>query len=85
MEESGLTAMVLDPDPLLLSQHEVNCGNVRPTHHLDVQYLVTVNAATAPAITAESVDLQWFDVERLPPVDASVRDLVDAAKARLRW
>jgi hypothetical protein len=50
-----------------------------------VQYLVTVDAATAPAITAESVDLQWFDVERLPPVDASVRDLVDAAKARLRW
>ena len=30
-EESGLLDLVLDPNPLLLSRHEVPCGSVRPT------------------------------------------------------
>ena len=42
-EESGLADLSLDPSPLLLSKHEVPCGTVRPTYHLDVQYLVLAN------------------------------------------
>ena len=42
-EESGLADLSLEPSPLLLSKHEVPCGTVRPTYHLDVQYLVLAN------------------------------------------
>ncbi len=81
-EESGLSGLVLHPDPLLLSRHEVPCGPVRPAHHLDVQYLVTV-AAGDPVIGAESLDLRWFAFDALPDVDDSVRALVAAARIRL--
>ncbi len=47
-EESGLTDLALDPSPLLLSKHEVPCGPVRPTYHLDVQYLVLANHLVNP-------------------------------------
>lgn len=84
-EESGLVGLELDPDPLLLSEHEVPCGPVRPTFHLDVQYLVLADCASAPVVSPESLSVQWFPAHRLPAVDASVRSLVDAAARRLRW
>lgn len=84
-EESGLSVLSLDPRPLLLSRHEVRCGAVRPTFHLDVQYLVVVERATQPTPTAESTDLQWFRTDQLPDVDDSVRLLVAAAGRRLGW
>jgi 8-oxo-dGTP pyrophosphatase MutT (NUDIX family) len=84
-EESGLLGLELDPDPLLLSRHEVPCGNVRPTFHLDVQYLVRAPMAVSPVVGTESLDVRWFDRNRLPPTDESVRQLVDAAGRRLGW
>ena len=84
-EESGLTGLILDPHPLLLSKHEVPCGVVRPTFHLDVQYLVTTDLAAPPVLSAESADLRWFDHDRLPEVDDSVRALVAAAGQRVGW
>jgi 8-oxo-dGTP pyrophosphatase MutT (NUDIX family) len=84
-EESGLTELKVDPLPLLLSRHEVACGDVRPTYHLDVQFLVLAARPDAPSIGAESLDLQWFDHDRLPPTDSSVRALVAAAVERLGW
>lgn len=82
-EESGLTDLRLDPDPLLLSRHEVPCGVVRPTFHLDVQYLVRAHSDVAPRTSEESVDVQWFEVDALPEVDDSVTELVTAARRRL--
>jgi len=82
-EESGLTHLDLDRRPLLLSRHIVPCGTVRPTFHLDVQYLVTVPTAAQPRLSVESADLQWFAVDSLPEVDDSVRALVEAAAGRL--
>jgi 8-oxo-dGTP pyrophosphatase MutT (NUDIX family) len=84
-EESGLTGLTLDPTPLLLSRHEVECGTVRPTFHLDVQFLVVAVESIMPAVGPESLDLGWFDYDRLPTTDASVRDLVAAAARRLGW
>ncbi len=81
-EESGLSTLVLDPHPLVLSRHEVPCGPVRPAYHLDVQYLVTVEAGD-PVVGAESLDVRWFGVDALPDVDDSVRALVAAAQIRL--
>ncbi|MFI5426162.1 hypothetical protein [Aeromicrobium sp. UC242_57] len=73
------------PVPVLLSLHEVpGCGPIRPSHHLDVQFV-----ATAPhdefTISDESADLAWFDTTSPPPqTDQSVRDLMAAATRRLQ-
>ena len=85
-EESGLVDLAVEPSPLLLSKHEVPCGTVRPTYHLDVQYLVLANDhLVSPNIGAESLDLRWFAHDQLPEVDSSVVALVRAAGARLGW
>lgn len=84
-EESGLVDLELDPNPLLMSKHEVTCGSVRPTYHLDVQYLVRADHAATPAIGNESLDVRWFPHDQLPGVDSSVSALVGAARTRLGW
>ena len=84
-EESGLPDLVLDPSPLLLSLHEVPCGPVRPSYHLDVQYLVLASRLVSPDVGQESLDVRWFDHDQLPEVDASVLALVGAAGVRLGW
>jgi hypothetical protein len=53
--------------------------------HLDVQHLVLADAADPPVVSAESTAVRWFEVNRLPEVDASVRALVAAAGRRLGW
>lgn len=83
-EESGLADLRLDPTPLLLSRHEVSCRG-EPTFHLDVQFLALAPALRPPQFGSESVDVRWFPPQGLPEVDASVRDLVDAAALRLGW
>ena len=84
-EESGLADLSLEPSPLRLSKHEVPCGSVRPTYHLDVQYLVIANRMVRPSIGAESLDVRWFAHDRLPEVDDSVLALLGAAGGRLGW
>jgi 8-oxo-dGTP pyrophosphatase MutT (NUDIX family) len=84
-EESGLADLSLEPSPLLLSKHEVPCGGVRPTYHLDVQYLVVADRMVIPTIGAESLDVRWFAHDQLPEVDGSVKALVGAAGVRLGW
>jgi 8-oxo-dGTP pyrophosphatase MutT (NUDIX family) len=84
-EESGLAGLLLDPNPLMLSKHEVPCGPVRPTYHLDVQYLVLAENVSSPKIGHESLDVRWFAHDQLPDVDDSVLALVRAAEIRLGW
>jgi 8-oxo-dGTP pyrophosphatase MutT (NUDIX family) len=84
-EESGLADLSLEPSPLLLSKHEVPCGTVRPTYHLDVQYLVLANHVINADVGDESLDLRWFAHDQLPEVDHSVSALVRAAGVRLGW
>jgi 8-oxo-dGTP pyrophosphatase MutT (NUDIX family) len=84
-EESGLAGLELDHGPLLLSRHEVPCGDVRPTFHLDVQYLVRATEPVPPVVGSESLDVRWFGYDRLPQTDDSVRNLVGAAARRLGW
>ena len=85
-EESGIPDLVVDPEPVLLSLHEVPaCGPIRPSHHLDVQYVAVAPAGAQIAISDESDDLAWFSVDDLPDeTDQSVRDLIAAAMRRLR-
>jgi 8-oxo-dGTP pyrophosphatase MutT (NUDIX family) len=85
-EESGIESLTIDPDPLLLSLHEVpGCGPIRPSHHLDVQFLAIAPDDARHTISDESDDLAWFAIEELPDgTDQSVRDLIAAATRRLR-
>ena len=85
-EESGIRNLVIDPVPVLLSRHEVpSCGPIRPSHHLDVQYVAVAPADAQHVISDESDDLAWFDVGGLPAeTDDSVRELIAAARTRLR-
>ena len=85
-EESGIDDLDVDAVPVLLSLHEVpGCGPVRPSHHLDVQYVAVAPPGAREVISDESDDLGWFGLDDLPDsVDQSVRDLIAAATTRLR-
>lgn len=83
-EESGIASLRVDPVPLRLDRHTLSCGGRDDAEHLDVQMLATAPVDAVPAISAESLDLAWFDVDALPETDDSVRALVIAARRRLR-
>jgi 8-oxo-dGTP pyrophosphatase MutT (NUDIX family) len=84
-EESGIDGLMIDPVPVLLSLHEVpGCGPIRPSHHLDVQYVAVAPHDAEHIMSDESQDLAWFNLDALPEVDQSVRDLIAAATTRLR-
>lgn len=84
-EESGIHALSIDPVPLLLSRHEVpGCGPIRPSHHLDVQFLAVAPHDAQHVISDESDDLAWFELDALPQTDQSVRELIAAATTRLQ-
>jgi 8-oxo-dGTP pyrophosphatase MutT (NUDIX family) len=82
LEETGLTGRVL-PSIACLSRHPAPC---RPDvdWHLDVQ-CVLVCDRTAPQVSAESVDVRWWDVDGLPrDLAPGVRAAVARAVDRLR-
>ncbi len=85
-EESGIADLTIDPVPVLLSRHEVpKCGPIRPSHHLDVQYVAVAPPAAKHVISGESDELEWFALDALPAgTDQTVRDLIAAARKRLR-
>lgn len=85
-EESGIHHLSIDPMPVLLSHHEVpSCGPIRPSHHLDVQYVAVAARDAVHVISDESDDLQWFRIDVLPTnTDDSVRALTVAGTQRLR-
>jgi 8-oxo-dGTP pyrophosphatase MutT (NUDIX family) len=85
VEESGLDALVLDPQPLQLDIHAVPfCGGHPDTRHLDVRFLATAPATSGHAVSAESLDVRWWPVDRLPSPEQSLRDLVDLGRDRRR-
>jgi 8-oxo-dGTP pyrophosphatase MutT (NUDIX family) len=84
-EETGIGDVELDPVPVLLSRHEVPCGPLRPSHHLDVQFVAVAPDGTQPVVSEESSDIGWFALDDPPePTDQSVRDLIAAARSRLQ-
>lgn len=85
-EESGTAGLVIDPQPVHLSEHAVPfCGTSddpgRPVHHLDVRFLAVAPEGAAHQASEESVDLRWWPVGDLP--DPELAELVERALARL--
>ncbi|MGJ9413656.1 NUDIX hydrolase [Aeromicrobium sp. CF4.19] len=85
-EESGIPELVIDPEPLRLSRHEVPfCGPVQPAHHLDVQFMAIAPAGSFPVRAPGEDHAAWFTTSQLPAeTDDDVRRLVTAATTRLR-
>ncbi|WP_329002392.1 NUDIX domain-containing protein [Kribbella sp. NBC_00709] len=79
-EESGLTDLTINREPLQLSRHLLLAGGCAGAYHLDVQFLVTATTDTEYVVSEESHDLAWFPLDALPPdTDLSVQEL--AARA----
>jgi ADP-ribose pyrophosphatase YjhB (NUDIX family) len=88
-EESGIDGLTDDPIPLRLSRHHVPFCGPPPHggHHLDVQFLVQAPVGAEVRIGADEDAVHWFalDANAAPePTDQDVRDLIAAAKRRLR-
>ncbi|WP_243058121.1 NUDIX hydrolase [Nocardioides sp. SR21] len=86
-EESGLAGLVLDPEPVQLSEHAVpfcgpSEGGAGDVHHLDVRFVAVAPAGAEHAVSEESLDVRWWPVDALPEPEP---DLVEAiALARVR-
>src|SRR6185312_14834974 len=65
-EESGIAGIVLDPVPVDLDVHPITCSLGVPTRHFDVRFAGSAPAGAEPVRSAESDDLRWFEVDRLP-------------------
>ncbi|MCR6031526.1 NUDIX domain-containing protein [Nocardioides sp. zg-579] len=85
-EESGIAGLVVDPQPVHLSEHAVPfCGGPqaggRPVHHLDVRFLAVAPAEATYAVSEESVDVRWWPLDALP--NPELAELVALGAARL--
>ena len=84
-EESGLTGLQVDPEPLHLSRHEVAfCDPRGPVQHLDVRFLARADARAVPRVSDESLDVRWFAVDALPTQEADMVEMVALAQERAR-
>lgn len=84
VEESGIAGLALAGDaPAQLDLHEVRCGPIRPSHHLDVQFVAVAPDGAVARASDESVEVAWFDVGALPDgVEPAVASLVGLALRR---
>jgi 8-oxo-dGTP pyrophosphatase MutT (NUDIX family) len=82
-EESGVDDLRIDSNPVRLARHRAPCDPDGRTAHLDVEFVAVAPDGAVPRRSAESLDLEWFDVTALPDTtDDQVRALVRASRAR---
>ena len=72
-EESGIDDLTLLPGPADLHRHALSSAFGRCREHLDVAYVAVAPADAVPVTSAESDDVSWWPVTRLP--DGVVADL----------
>lgn len=65
-EESGIADLTIEPTLLSAHTHPITCSLGRPTRHLDLRFLVRAEDDAPIVRSAESDDLQWWPVDRLP-------------------
>lgn len=83
-EESGIGSLSFDPAPLGLDVHPITCSLGVPTRHFDVRFLAVAPEGAEPVQTEESLDLQWFPWDALPPrTSPELPRLVETARMRL--
>ncbi len=74
-EESGISTLTLTVTggPVDLDRHRLPAAFGRCREHLDVAYLAVLPFDTLPAVSQESLDVAWFDLDALP--QGTVADL----------
>jgi 8-oxo-dGTP pyrophosphatase MutT (NUDIX family) len=83
VEESGLSGLLVEAEPLHLSRHPVEFCDPRGTvHHLDVRFLARASEEDEPVVSEESLDVRWWPVTDLPTDEPDMRALVAAALLR---
>ena len=88
-EESGITGLKLDPEPIDVDIHPVRCrpADGEPateTHHYDVRFLAVAPAGSVERVSEESSALGWFRPDALPtPLADGVLSQLAPAFARL--
>ena len=83
VEESGLEALTLEPEPLHLSSHVVDfCGGHDRVTHLDVRFLARAPRSWTPEVSEESLDVRWWPVDALPTQEPDMVEMVAAAVTR---
>lgn len=82
VEESGIDDLrLISTAPVQLSRHEVQCGPIRPSHHLDVRYVAVAPAGAEAVASDESFDVQWFDRDALPDgLEPEVVELIEQSR-----
>lgn len=82
-EESGLTGLRIDPVPIDVDIHAVNCQG--GSFHHDVRFAVLAPPGARPQVSEESAELGWFPPEQLPtPLAGGTTQLIMPALAALR-
>ena len=82
-EESGLTSLLVDAEPLHLSRHAVEFCDPRGTvDHLDVRFLARAELGAVPVVSQESLDVRWWPVDDLPTDEPDMLALVRLALGR---
>ena len=69
VEESGIDGLVLQPGPVDVDIHPLECPKGRPNRHLDVRWLAVAPPGAVERPSDESPDLRWFPLDA-PPDDA---------------
>jgi ADP-ribose pyrophosphatase YjhB (NUDIX family) len=83
-EESGVDGLALDPVPVNLDVHSVQC-RTGPSLHYDIRFVATAPPGAVPVVSAESRAVAWFAPEALPePLGAETTSLIGAALRRVR-
>lgn len=83
-EESGLAGLFVDDRPCHLDRHALSSAFGRCTEHLDVRFLALAPADATPTVSAESLDVAWFELDRLPgKAGEDLADLIAAGRHRL--
>jgi 8-oxo-dGTP pyrophosphatase MutT (NUDIX family) len=80
-EEGGIDGLTIAPDLFAVVVHEnLPCRRAPGTDHYDVYFRLFAPPQAQPVISAESLDLAFFDVNRLPePLGEGVADMVRLA------
>lgn len=82
-EESGLSGLLVEAEPLHLSTHPVEFCDPRGTvRHLDVRFLARAAADVEPVVSEESLDVRWWPVDALPTEESDMLEMIGLALAR---
>jgi 8-oxo-dGTP pyrophosphatase MutT (NUDIX family) len=84
LEESGITGLLFHPEPVQLDRHSVGFCDPRGTvHHLDVRYAAVAPAGAEATASEESVQVRWWPLNALPPLEDEMHELIGLARERL--